>query len=58
MADRLTPGHFKITDTDEPVEPGYTAWKRAKILKALEDAQDRSKMIPAETVWKKLGLED
>lgn len=58
MADFAPPDRFKIADTDEPYEAGYHEWKRAKILLALEETKDRSKMIPAEEVWKKLGFED
>ena len=33
------------------------AFIRAKIERALEEAKDRSNMIPAEKVWQELGLE-
>lgn len=43
---------------NEPcVDPAYLAWKKAKIRKALKEAEDRSKMIPAHKVWEELGLE-
>lgn len=38
-------------------DPAYRAWKDAKVKKALEQAKDRSRMIPARKVWEKLGLE-
>lgn len=38
-------------------DPDYLAWKERKILEALEESKDRSKMIPAERVWKELGVE-
>lgn len=58
MATRNKVPDYKIRDTDEPKAPGYDAWKRAKIEKALEEAKDRSSLIPAEEVWRRLGLED
>lgn len=48
----------KISDVEGPKDPGYDAWKRAKIDRALGDCTDRSKMIPAAEVWRELGLED
>lgn len=38
-------------------DPDYIAWKDAKIRKALEQAEDRSNMIPASKVWEQFGLE-
>jgi hypothetical protein len=38
------------------VEPGYAAWKRAKIERGLEQARDRSAMIPVEQVWLALPI--
>lgn len=58
MADYVPPARYKIADTDEPYQDGYHEWKRAKIVRALEETKDRSKMIPAEEVWKRLGFED
>ncbi|MCM2473784.1 hypothetical protein HGO38_09890 [Rhizobium sp. CG5] len=37
--------------------PGYDAWKEAKVRKALDQAKDRSKMIPADDVWESFGFE-
>ena len=48
----------KISDVDGPKDHGYDAWKRAKVERALAQSQDRSSMIPAEKVWRELGLED
>ncbi|WP_199555930.1 hypothetical protein [Sandaracinobacteroides hominis] len=48
----------KISDVAGPKEAGYDAWKRAKVERALADCDDRHKMIPAEQVWRELGLED
>ena len=57
MADRIAPAQFKISDVDEPKEEGYDAWKRAKVLQALEESRDVEKLLTADQVWKKLGLE-
>lgn len=38
-------------------DPQYLAWKEAKVKKALAEAEDRSKLIPAHKVWEDLGLE-
>ena len=38
-------------------EPGYAEWKRAKIERALAQSKDREAMIPAERIWRDLGLE-
>jgi hypothetical protein len=35
----------------------YDLWKDAKIERALKQAEDREALIPAETVWRDLGLE-
>jgi len=44
--------------SDETVaDAGYDAWKRAKIEAALEEAKDRSTLIPLEQVWKRFGFE-
>ncbi|HEX4694938.1 hypothetical protein [Sphingomonas sp.] len=49
--------------TDEKVEadtaaqePGYAAWKRAKVERGLAQAKDRSAMIPADQVLDALKL--
>jgi hypothetical protein len=41
----------------ESNDPAYLAWKNAKVLHALEESTDRTKMIPSSAVWKKIGLE-
>ena len=52
------PTFEEMTQPCEPsTDPAYLAWKEAKIRRALEQAKDRSKMIPAEKVWEKFGLE-
>ncbi|MCL6706633.1 hypothetical protein M8R20_06445 [Pseudomonas sp. R2.Fl] len=46
--------------TAEPAtaqEPGYDAWKEAKVKKALNESKKRSNMIPAHDVWEKFGFE-
>ena len=42
---------------EERTDPDYLAWKETKIREGLEQAKDRSKMIPAHKVWAELGLE-
>ena len=49
--------NFKIADTGEPVERGYKGWKANKIEKGISESKDHSKMIPADKVWRELGLE-
>ena len=40
------------------VEPGYDAWAKAKIEKALDEAKRHpERRIPLDKVWKKFGLE-
>jgi len=41
-----------------PQDPGYEAWLEAKLDRARQEAKDPSKLIPAEQVWKELGLEN
>ncbi len=47
----------KLEDAGAPVDPGYAAWKRQRIERAKAQAEDREAMIPAEQVWRDLGLE-
>jgi len=55
---RENPTFEELTQPCEPsTDPDYLAWKERKIRKALEQAQDRSTLIPAAKVWEKLGLE-
>ncbi len=42
---------------DAECEPGYAAWKREKVERALAESADREAMIPAAEVWRDLGLE-
>jgi hypothetical protein len=57
VATTAIPAH-KISDSDEPKVRGHEAWKRKKIVKGQEQAKDRASLIPAENVWRELGLED
>jgi hypothetical protein len=57
VAIKILPLTYKIVDTDEPVVRGHVAWKNRKINKGIEQAKDRASMIPADTVWRDLGLE-
>ncbi len=50
-ADHETP------DDGKTMEPGYAAWKRAKVKRGLEQSRDRSAMIPVEQVLRNLSLE-
>jgi hypothetical protein len=47
----------KTAEIGGHVERGYAAWKRAKIERALTQAQDRDSLIPAEQVLREFGLE-
>jgi hypothetical protein len=47
----------KIEEGGAPADPGYDAWKRQRIERAKAQAEDRQAMIPAEQVWRDLGLE-
>jgi len=47
----------KLDEAPAPAEPGYAAWKRAKIERGLEQAKDREAMIPVEQLWRDLTLE-
>ena len=57
MATKSVPPEFKIAETGEPIELGHSKWKREKVSRGLEQATDRDSMIPAERVWRNLGLE-
>ena len=57
MATKAASPDHKIADTGEPVEPGHAEWKRGKVMRGLEQSKDRDSMIPAERVWRNLGLE-
>ncbi|TCR04655.1 hypothetical protein EDF70_102758 [Neorhizobium sp. JUb45] len=48
----------ELTEPQAPAsDPDYLAWKERKIRAALKQAEDRSCMVPAKTVWEKFGLE-
>jgi len=55
--DRPSASRAKPIDPDQEREPGYAAWKRAKVERALAEAKNRDGMIPAPHVWRDLGLE-
>jgi hypothetical protein len=57
MATKAPTATHKIADTDEAAERGHAAWARMKIEKGLAQAKDRTSLIPAEKVWRDLGLE-
>lgn len=57
MAVKTIPPTYKIADTGEAVERGHAAWKREKIERGLKQAKDRASLIPADTIWRDLGLE-
>ena len=55
-------GHAPIPDGQKPlpedeVEPGYYEWLEGEIAAGTRDA-DAGRTIPANEVWKKLGLDD
>ncbi|MCH4152551.1 MAG: hypothetical protein LKF30_11505 [Sphingobium sp.] len=47
----------KLSEAGGTPERGYDAWKRAKIEKGLEQAQDRDAMIPVAQILRDFGLE-
>jgi hypothetical protein len=47
----------KIADTGETAQRGHAAWKRGKVLRGIEQAENRDGLIPSNQVWRKLGLE-
>jgi hypothetical protein len=56
MSTRPVPDSLSESD-QVAVEPGYEAWKRAKVERALAQSRDRAAMIPADQIWRDLGLE-
>ena len=46
----------KLADETGIAEPGYDAWKRAKVERGLAQAKNRTAMIPAEQVLDTLKL--
>ena len=57
MAIKASPPAHKIADTGETPERGHAVWKRSKIELGLKQAEDRASLIPADKVWRDLGLE-
>ena len=57
MATKASPPAHKTSDTGETVSRGHAAWKREKVLRGLAQTEDRAALIPAEQVWRDLGLE-
>jgi hypothetical protein len=51
------PPTHNTADSNEPVVFGHAAWKQAKVKRGLEQANDRASLIPADKVWRDLGLE-
>lgn len=47
----------KLSEAGSAPERGYDAWKRAKIEKGLQQAQDREAMIPVAQILRDFGLE-
>lgn len=47
----------KIAVTKSPSEPGYEAWKLAKVERGLAQAQDRDAMISVDQILSEFGLE-
>lgn len=47
----------KVTETGESPEKGHDDWARRKIVRGLAEAADRDRLIPADKVWRDLGLE-
>lgn len=57
MAVKAHPESEKLADQDSPAERGYASWKRGKVETGLEQSKKRDDMIPADKVWRDLGLE-
>ena len=53
----VLPDRDKLTAEGSPTEPGYAAWKQAKIEQGLAQCADRAAMIPVEQIWRDLKLE-
>lgn len=48
----------ELTEPQAPAsDADYLAWKKSKIKAALKQAEDRSCMVPAKSVWESFGLE-
>jgi hypothetical protein len=57
MKATISTSSYTIADTDEPSAPRHAEWKQAKVKRGLEQANDRASLIPADKVWRDLGLE-
>ncbi len=57
MATKASLPVYKIADIGDPPERGHAAWKRSKIELGLKQSEDRASLIPADKVWRDLGLE-
>jgi hypothetical protein len=57
VAVKARPELAKIADHDGAAERGYASWKRAKVETGLAQSKKRDEMIPADKVWRELGLE-
>ena len=57
MKSKTAPPSYKVTDGDDVSEAGYAAYKKQKIERGLEQAKHRESLIPADQVWRNLGLE-
>jgi hypothetical protein len=56
MRTKASPALHNIDDSDEPIASGHAAWKQAKVKRGLEQANDRASLIPADKVWRDLGI--
>lgn len=50
-------GRDGIAEIGGAGEPGYAAWKRAKVERGLAQSRDRAAMIPIEQAWRALSIE-
>lgn len=46
-----------LTGQGDGQERGYAMWKRAKVGRGLEQAQNRSSLIPMEQILREFGIE-
>jgi hypothetical protein len=57
MKSVAAPPAFKVSDPVGRNERGYASWKREKVERGLAQSKERSAMVPADEVWRELGLE-
>ena len=57
MTIKAHPELEKLNDHDGAVEHGYASWKLGKVENGLAQSKKRDGMIPADRVWRELGLE-